>query len=170
MASHGLKDQDRLDGASNYVIWKTKILTVLEQYDLEAYVKSIVVVLVDNNQRKKYKAEQGKEKRHILDGVPDHVVSHLQGKDTTRDMWEALCSLYEGSSKQQKMYLEQNLQRNLMEKGDGVKHNNLTQTLATGPPFRQGFRTPTPAESVPPFTHEIHHMCLCMGGRGTEFP
>lgn len=106
MASHGLRDQDRLDGASNYVIWKTKILVVLEEYDLEAYVKSVVDVPVDNDQKKKYKAKQGKAKRLILNGVRDHVVSHLQGKDTTREMREALSSLYEGSSKERKMYLE----------------------------------------------------------------
>lgn len=83
MASHGLRDQYRLEGASNYVIWKTKILVVLEECDLEAYVKSVVVVPANNDQKKKYKAEQGKAKRFILDGVRDHVVSYLQAKDTT---------------------------------------------------------------------------------------
>lgn len=77
MASHGLRDQHRLDGASNYVIWKTKILVVLKKYDLEAYVKWVVVVPTDNDQKNKYKFEQGKAKRLILDGVRDHVVSHL---------------------------------------------------------------------------------------------
>jgi len=57
MALHGLRDQDKLDGVSNYVIWKTKILVVLEEYYLEAYIKSVVVVPVDNDQKKKYKAE-----------------------------------------------------------------------------------------------------------------
>ena len=70
-----------------------------------------MVVLAENDQKKKYKAKQGTAKRFILDGVRDHVVSHLQGKDT---MWEPLSSLYEGSSKQRKMYLEQKLQRTLM--------------------------------------------------------
>lgn len=59
MASHGLKDQDRLEGGSNYV---KVVPTVLEEYDLEAYVKSVAAILVDNNKRKKYKAKQGKEK------------------------------------------------------------------------------------------------------------
>ena len=76
MASHGLKDQDRLEGASNYVIWKTKILAVLEEYDLEAYANSVVAVIADNDQ-KKYKGKEGKATRLILDGVGDHVVSHL---------------------------------------------------------------------------------------------
>jgi len=121
MSSHGLRDQDRLEGASNYVIWKTKILVVSKDYDLEVYVKSVVAVPVDHDQRKKYKAEQGKAKRFILDGVQDHVVSHFQGKETTQEMWEAFSSLYEGSSKQRKMYLEQKLQQKLMQKGEGVK-------------------------------------------------
>jgi len=30
MAVNGLRGQDRLDGASNFVIWKAKILTVLD--------------------------------------------------------------------------------------------------------------------------------------------
>jgi len=57
MISHGLKDQDRLEGTSNYVIWMTKILAVLEEYDLEAHVKSVVAVPADNDQKKKYKVE-----------------------------------------------------------------------------------------------------------------
>jgi len=61
----------------------------LEEYDLKAYVTSVVVVLIDNDEKKKYKAKQGEAYRLILDGVRDRVVSHLQGKDTSREMWEA---------------------------------------------------------------------------------
>ena len=68
MASHGLRDQDMLEGASNYVICKTKILVVLEERDLEAYVNDVVVFSIDNDQKKKYKVEQRKEKSLILDG------------------------------------------------------------------------------------------------------
>lgn len=109
-----------MEGASNHVIWNTRSIAILEEYDLEAYVNSLVVVPTDNDQKKKYKAKQGKAKRLILNGVQDHVVAHLQGKDTAREMWEALSSLYEGSSEQQKMYLEQKLQWTLMQKGEGV--------------------------------------------------
>ncbi len=49
----------------------------MEEYDLEAYVKSVVVVPADNNQKKKYNSKQGKAKWLILNGVRDHVVSHL---------------------------------------------------------------------------------------------
>ena len=42
MASARLRDQDRLDGASNYVIWKARISCLLVEHDLKAYVNSVV--------------------------------------------------------------------------------------------------------------------------------
>lgn len=42
-------------------------------------------------------------------------------------MWEAWSSLYEGSSEQRKMYLEQKLQQSLMQKREGV--NSYLQRL-----------------------------------------
>lgn len=117
MVAAGLRDQDRLDGASNYVIWKAKISYVLDKHDLKMSVNSVVVVPVDANSLKRYNAEMAKTKRIILDGVRDHVVSHIAGKDTARQMWEALATLYEGSSEQQKMYLEEKLRCMRMQKG-----------------------------------------------------
>ena len=72
------------------------------------------VTLPSNDQKKKYNAEQGKVKRFIPDAVRDHGVSHLHGKYIAREMWEALSSLYQASSKKWKMYLEQKLQWTLM--------------------------------------------------------
>lgn len=59
-------------------------------------------------------------KRITLDRVRDHVVSHMAGKDTARQMWETLATLYEGSSEQGKMYLEEKLSCTWMQKGERV--------------------------------------------------
>jgi len=105
MVDNGLRDQDRLDGASNYVIWKARISCLLDEHDLKAYVDSVVVEPVDVDPLKKYKAEMVKAKRLILNKMRDHVVCHIAGKGTTKEMWDALATLYQGSSEQQKMYL-----------------------------------------------------------------
>lgn len=42
-------------------------------------------------------------KRMILDGVKEHIDSHVAGKNTAREMWEALSLLYEGTSEQRKI-------------------------------------------------------------------
>ena len=31
MAVNGVRDQDRLDGASNFIVWKARILSVLDR-------------------------------------------------------------------------------------------------------------------------------------------
>ena len=56
----------------------------------------------------------------ILDGVWDHVVSHIAGKDTAKRMWDAVATLYQGTFKQQKMYLEEKLRLIWMQKGEGI--------------------------------------------------
>lgn len=47
MAVNGLRDQDRLDGASNFVIWKARILEILYKHRIKDYALKLVVVLVD---------------------------------------------------------------------------------------------------------------------------
>ena len=47
MASNGLCDQDRLEGASNYVIWKLRIEFLLDEHDLKALIDSAVAEPLD---------------------------------------------------------------------------------------------------------------------------
>lgn len=80
----------------------------------------MVVVPVDADELKTYKKEMEKSKRLILDGVRDHMVSDIASKDTVRQMWEALGRLYQGSSEQRKMYLEEKLRCTRMQKGERI--------------------------------------------------
>jgi len=77
MATSGLRDQERLDGASNYVIWKARMSFLLDKHALKTYVDSVVVVAADPDPLKKYRSAMAKAKRMILDGVNDHVVCHV---------------------------------------------------------------------------------------------
>ena len=80
MVSHGLRDQDRLDGMSNFVIWRARIMTVLDGYDIKRHAKNVLVVPADQDPLKKFKENQARAKRLIMDGVKDHVVPHTTGK------------------------------------------------------------------------------------------
>lgn len=75
MATSGLRDQDRLDGASNHAILKARMPFHLDGHALKVYVDNVVVVPADADPLKKYKDEMAKAKRMILDGVKDHVAS-----------------------------------------------------------------------------------------------
>lgn len=58
----------------------------------------------------------------ILHGVKDHVIPHIPKKNTTREMWESLTTLYHGSSVQWKMLLENQLRSYQMQKGEEIDH------------------------------------------------
>lgn len=99
MAINGLRDKDRLDEASNFVIWKAMILAILDKHRFKDYALKIVVVPVDPDANEKYEEAMVKAKCMILDGVKDHVIiPHIAEKSTTREMWETLTTLYQGSS------------------------------------------------------------------------
>ena len=109
-----------MEGTSNYVIWKARISCLLDEHDLKTYVDSVKVVPADPDLLKKYKDEMAKARRVILRRVRDHVVCHIISKDIAWQMWEALAMLYEGSSEQRKMYLEQKMRSTKMQKGERI--------------------------------------------------
>ena len=56
----------------------------------------------------------------IIDGVKDHVIPHIAGKTTTNDMWVALDTMYQGSSVQRRMLLENQMRLFQMMKGEEI--------------------------------------------------
>lgn len=76
-----------MDGASNFVISKARILEILDKHHIKDYALKIVAVPIDPNANEKYGEAKVKAKCMILDGVKDHVIPHIAEKNTTREMW-----------------------------------------------------------------------------------
>ena len=55
-----------------------------------------------------------------MDGVKDHVVPHIVGKNTTNEMWTALETMYQGGFVQRKMLLQNKMQLFQMQKGEEI--------------------------------------------------
>ena len=81
-----------------------------------------------------------KAKFIILDGVKDHMVPHIAEKETTKEIWDALKTLYQQTSMQKKMLLENQLRAYHMQKGEQIEvflgrlkeiHDQLTSIGAT---------------------------------------
>ena len=117
MAVNGLRDQDRLDGASNFVIWKAKILAILDKHRIKDYALKIVAIPIGPAANEKYELAEAQAKCMILDGVKDHAIPHITEKNTAREMWEALTKLYQHTFVQRKMLLENQLRSYQMQKG-----------------------------------------------------
>ena len=95
-----MHDQDRLEGASNYVIWKSRIEFLLDEHNLKAFIDSAVTEPLDAAHLRQFRKNMARVKRLILDGVKDHIVPHIAAKTTAREMWVGLEKLYQGSSEQ----------------------------------------------------------------------
>lgn len=74
MALVRLRDQDILDGASNYGVQKAIISFLLEENDLKEYGISVVVVPTNPTQLATCKKEDAKARSVILDRVTRKVV------------------------------------------------------------------------------------------------
>ena len=74
MALHWVRDQDRLDGASNFVVWKARIISVLDRNRVKNFALKVITIPIDPNDNDKYEEVMARTKCIILDRVKDHVV------------------------------------------------------------------------------------------------
>jgi len=69
MATIGLRDRDRLDGPSNYVIRKDRMSFLLNKHGLKTYAANVVAKPTDQQQLANFRKKMAKVKQMILDGV-----------------------------------------------------------------------------------------------------
>jgi hypothetical protein len=95
MASFSVKDEDRLEGASNFNAWKCRILNILEESDLDELVTRLIEEPTSNTGRVTYKKRQAKAKRVIFDLVKDNMMPIIGHLRTAKDCFGSLANLYE---------------------------------------------------------------------------
>ena len=78
---------------SNFVIWKARILSILDRHRIKASALRTVAIPIDPTDNEKYEDAMAKAKCIILDGVKNHVVQHIAEKNTTKEMWDTLTTL-----------------------------------------------------------------------------
>lgn len=120
MASTSLRDQERLDEASNFGVWKAKILLLLEDNGLKEYVTSVIAIPMNPQQLSTYRKEDAKSRRIILDGVKDHIVPHIAELDTMKKMWHTVTNMYQNATTNRRLILREKLRNTKMNKGESI--------------------------------------------------
>eukprot|EP00253_Pinus_taeda_P027856 PITA_27856 len=120
MAFYGLRLEYALDGSSNYIAWKDHMEEVLEDNSLKDLIDQEVPKPTDATQLEEWKKCVARARRIILEGVQDHIVSSLHGKETLFAMWKILKDLYQNNSSQRKLALKDKLRKIKCEKGDTI--------------------------------------------------
>eukprot|EP00253_Pinus_taeda_P008530 PITA_08530 len=122
MAFYSLRLEYALEGSSNFISWRDRMKHVLEDKGLKEFIDQEIPKLATSDaqnlaERKKCVANV---RRIILEGIRDHIVSSIHGKENLYAMWKALIELYQNNSDQRKLELKDKLCKIKMEKGETI--------------------------------------------------
>jgi hypothetical protein len=112
--------EDRLDGASNFSPWKSKLLVTLEEEDLlDATTKTLPETTTDL-EKKVRKEDDVRARKIIIYSVRDHLLPQIANLKTTYDMYKTLKEMFESDNTLRALTLKSQLQSTKMTKDDTV--------------------------------------------------
>ena len=66
-----------MDGISNYLPWKVRITAVLKEWKIWSFANTKMTKPTDRDALDEFESLEARAQRVILDGVKDHLISHL---------------------------------------------------------------------------------------------
>ena len=98
------KLDEKLEGAENFRAWKYIIMLILQENDLDQFVKEEV---------KEPEGDEAKSKHNkytiIADSIKDNLIPQVFSRETPKEMFDALSDLFEGRNINRKMTLRNQL-------------------------------------------------------------
>ena len=107
--TNNTKLDEKLEGVENFEAWKYRIMLILEENDLEGFIKEEVAKPEEDEAKAKHKKDMIKAKRIIVDSIKDHLIPHVSSRRTPKEMFKALSSLFEKRNINRKMTLRNQL-------------------------------------------------------------
>ena len=112
--------EDRLDGASNFNSWKSRLLITLEESDLMKFVEEVVPEPDDASEKSQWKKNDARARRIIIYSVKDHLIMYISKLKTTKEMFDTLNKLFERNNTNIALSLRHQLQNIKMMKSDTI--------------------------------------------------
>ena len=97
------KLDEKLEGVENLRAWKYRVTLILQENDLENFVKEVVAKPEEGEAKTRFRKNMIRAKRIIADSIKDHLIPHVSSLDTPKEMFEALTRLFEGKNINRKM-------------------------------------------------------------------
>jgi hypothetical protein len=126
MSVTSVKFEDRLDGASNFLPWKARILVILKEQDLWEVVTNPPPAPVQTSGgtptvvHATWDKKDIKAQRVILEAIKDHLIPHVAEKTISKEMFDALVSLFQSDNMSRKMILKTKLREYRLSTSDNV--------------------------------------------------
>ena len=94
----GMKVEDHLDGNTNFISWKSRVLLILEENHLLKLVNDKVQEPEAEKDKFHWRRSDARARRILVDLVRDHLIPQISQKKTTRKMFKTLKMLFEHNS------------------------------------------------------------------------
>ena len=75
--TNSTKLDEKLEGAEKFKAWKYQIMLILEENDLEGFIKDEVAELEEVEAKSKYKKDMIKAKRIIVDSIKNKLIPQV---------------------------------------------------------------------------------------------
>ena len=86
--------EDRLEGLSNYTLWKEMIKLVLQVNRIWEFVEKEIEKPTDPKELDVWEDLDTKARLIILDNVKDSLIPHVSGKNNAHEMWMTLPNFF----------------------------------------------------------------------------
>ena len=116
----GLKLEDRLDGATNFRFCKTRILFILDENEIQNYVKENVSEPESVEKKARHKKNEAKAKRILIYSVKYHFILYIEESKISKGMFDSLVGLFESKNTSNKLALRNKLHCIMITKSDSI--------------------------------------------------
>jgi hypothetical protein len=112
--------EDRLDGASNFSSWKSRLQITLEEDDLLSLIEKTLPEIATDEEKDDWKADDVKARKIIIYSVRGHLLPRIATLKTTYEMYDALKRMFESNNTDIALRLKHQLQNIKMTKADTI--------------------------------------------------
>ena len=92
--TNSTKLDEKLEGAENFRAWKYHIMLILEENDLEGFIREEVAEPEEAEAKSKYKKDMIKAKRIIDDSIKDNLIPQVSSRSAPKEMFDTLSNLF----------------------------------------------------------------------------
>ena len=78
------KLEDKLEGIENFQAWKYRIGLILQENDLDKYIKEEVAEPEESEAKEKHKKDMIRAQRIIADSIKAHLIPQVSSKKTPK--------------------------------------------------------------------------------------
>ena len=93
--TNNVRVEDRLEGASNFFSWKTCIITILKELELETYIEEDIPIPQNESERLTWKRRNNKERKIIVDSVKDHILPSISDIKSAYEVFKIIKNTFE---------------------------------------------------------------------------